>query len=189
LNAQKMEGLLCRWALSLQEYDFSIVYWKGSQNQNADALVLYSFPTASTVLQPSTFLTELKEAQKEDDHIPQLIKPLLTAQNTLKGCHWRRHPYHQIFHQLVLINGVIYCKYAPGPTSDIVTVPIIPIALRHQDIQRNHDPPSSGHLGADKTLSWLQNKAYWVGMSVDKDKYCRTWNIPPPSCCVSPSDK
>lgn len=33
-----MEGLLCRWALALQEYDFKIEYKKGSTNSNADAL-------------------------------------------------------------------------------------------------------------------------------------------------------
>jgi len=38
LSAQKMEGLLCRWALALQEYDFKIVYRKGTLNANADAL-------------------------------------------------------------------------------------------------------------------------------------------------------
>eukprot|EP00731_Ephydatia_muelleri_P002618 Em0001g2618a len=38
LSAQKMEGLLCRWALALQEYDFVVQYRKGSQNSNADAL-------------------------------------------------------------------------------------------------------------------------------------------------------
>ena len=181
LNAQKMEGFLCRWALSLQEYDFSIVYQKGSQNQNADALSRLetntecSFPTASTILQSSTFLTELKEAQEKDDLIQQLIEPLRTSQSTLKGRHWRRNPYRryrQIFHQLVFINGVVYRKYAPGPTSETVTVPIIPKALHHHVIHRNHDPHSSGHLGADKTLSQLRNEAYWAGMSIHVDKYC-----------------
>ena len=38
LSAQKMEGLLCRWALSMQEYTFTIQYRSGSQNVNADAL-------------------------------------------------------------------------------------------------------------------------------------------------------
>ena len=37
LSAQKMEGLLARWALAMQEYDFSIEYRKGSHNNNADA--------------------------------------------------------------------------------------------------------------------------------------------------------
>ena len=38
LSAQKMEGMLCRWALSMQEYTFTIQYRSGSQNANANAL-------------------------------------------------------------------------------------------------------------------------------------------------------
>jgi len=38
LSSQKMEGLLCRWALAMQEFYFTIKYRKGSQNGNADAL-------------------------------------------------------------------------------------------------------------------------------------------------------
>ena len=38
LSAQKMEGMLCRWALVLQEFDFTIKYQRGSSNANADAL-------------------------------------------------------------------------------------------------------------------------------------------------------
>ena len=53
-----------------------------------------------------------------------------------------------------------------------MTVPVIPQALRQQILQKNHDLPSSGHLGADKTLSQLQNEAYWAGMSVDVETYC-----------------
>ena len=30
LSAQKMEGMLCRCSLAIQEYDFTIVYRKGS---------------------------------------------------------------------------------------------------------------------------------------------------------------
>jgi len=63
-----MEGHLCRWALSLQEYDFSIVYRKGSQNQNADALSPLETSTLPTAAQPSTFLTDLKEAQMKGNH-------------------------------------------------------------------------------------------------------------------------
>ena len=38
LSAQKMEGMLCHWALAMQEYDFQIVHRKDTLNANADAL-------------------------------------------------------------------------------------------------------------------------------------------------------
>ena len=47
LSAQKMEGLLCRWALAMQEYNFIIVYRTGSFNGNADALSRSPLQTAS----------------------------------------------------------------------------------------------------------------------------------------------
>ena len=36
LSAQKMDGLLARWALAIQEYEFTIQ--RGYENGNADAL-------------------------------------------------------------------------------------------------------------------------------------------------------
>ena len=39
LSSQKIKGLLCRWALAMQEFDFIIKYHKGCHNANADALM------------------------------------------------------------------------------------------------------------------------------------------------------
>jgi len=38
LSSQKMEGLLARWALATQEFDFTISYHKGVEHGNANAL-------------------------------------------------------------------------------------------------------------------------------------------------------
>ena len=38
LSAQKMDGMLARWSLAMQEYDFQILYRKDVLNGNADAL-------------------------------------------------------------------------------------------------------------------------------------------------------
>ena len=37
-SSQKMEGLLVRWALATQEFDFTISYCKGVEHGNANAL-------------------------------------------------------------------------------------------------------------------------------------------------------
>ena len=79
LSAEKMEGLLCRWALALQEYDFKIVYRPGSQNMNADALSRRELVTSSCAL---TFavrdipLDELHSAQQNDPLLMEIHKPL-----------------------------------------------------------------------------------------------------------------
>ena len=47
--------------------------------------LMQSHPTAATILQPSPFLAQLKEAQMKDEYIRQLHSPLATSQTTLKG--------------------------------------------------------------------------------------------------------
>jgi len=67
LSAQKMEGMLCRWALAIQEYDFHIVYWKGSLNANVDALSrTNNTPRAITLATPHPSTTDLHSAQLAD---------------------------------------------------------------------------------------------------------------------------
>ena len=38
LGSQQMEGMLCRWALSIQEFDIDITYRKSSLDTTADSL-------------------------------------------------------------------------------------------------------------------------------------------------------
>ena len=77
LSSQKMEGLLARWALAFQEYDFIITYRKGSENQNADALSRqFEHHSAATAINLQ-FTEDLKLHQRQDKVICQLYKALL----------------------------------------------------------------------------------------------------------------
>jgi len=61
LAGQKIEGLLARWAPATQECNFTISYWKGTENSNADALSHKQIYGNESVQQlcahPSYFLT------------------------------------------------------------------------------------------------------------------------------------
>ena len=77
LSALKMEGLLCRWSLALQEYDFKIKYRKGIQNGNVDALsrcmeTPSEVPSAPTVILPNYSVEQMKLAQEKDPVIKQI---------------------------------------------------------------------------------------------------------------------
>ena len=83
LSAQKMEGMLCHCALAIPEYDFQIVYHKGTLNANADGLSwcnrsdTHSCAVTSAI--PHTARDELCHTQQTDSH--RIIKAYCTRRN------------------------------------------------------------------------------------------------------------
>lgn len=63
-----MEGLLCCWALAMEEYSFDIVYCKGSLNGNANALSHLPATTSTTVAMTSATqkVTDIQQSQQHD---------------------------------------------------------------------------------------------------------------------------
>ena len=166
LSAQKMEGLLCRWALAIQEYDFQIEYKKGSQNGNADALSRRSVGAITHSGQP---LDDMRKAQRDDHAIGIVYTTLLSKKNPTHSGKWRQHPlrrYRQLWSQLQLIDGIVCRRYAPSPASDVISVPVLPESLQREALQRNHDAPSAGHQGIEKTLQRLKQEAFWANTAI-----------------------
>lgn len=178
LSAQKMDGMLCRWALAIQEYNFQIVYRKGSQNANADALSrLQTSLCATTVALPHHSAAELHTAQLRDSTISKVYRARLRSSTPPHGQGWNHHPlkrYRQLWAQLQIVDGVLCRQYAPTPTSGAVTVPILPSSLHRDALFRNHDAPTAGHQGFERTLDRLRQETYWVSMARDVEQYCRT---------------
>ena len=179
LSAQKMEGLLCRWALALQEYDFVVQYRKGSQNSNADALSrLPSCTVSATTAVVGVWedRAALRLAQEQDPVLRKVIEALKTSRS--KPSSWSEQPlrrYAQLWQQLVVtaVDGIACRRYSPGPCDDVIEVPLIPETLRKQALQSCHDVPSAGHQGAEKTLARLRQEVFWVNMARDVEEYCR----------------
>lgn len=185
LSSQKMEGLLARWALATQEFDFTITYRKGVEHGNADALsrqctshkAANHNAAVGHVFQHSE---ELKHQQHQDPVICQLYDALLQSQVTPTGRTWSHPPlrrYRQLWSQLLLKDGLVCRQYQPGPVCELTTVPIIPSSYRQTLLLQYHSHPAAGHLGAEKTAARIRQVGYWVGMLRDIDQYCRECSV------------
>ena len=108
LSAQKMEGLLCRWLLAIQEYDFTIVYQKGSLNMVADSLsrcVPAEALSAATQLRNDHEKEDICNAQRSDPAIKAIAEALQRSSAKPKDRKWHRPPlicYRRMWNQLTL---------------------------------------------------------------------------------------
>ena len=177
LSAQKMEGLLCRWALALQEYDFHIEYKKGSSNSNADALSrrpTYQPSDVVSAVRTEVDIAALRYAQEHDPHLNQVLLGLKASH--VRPPKWRQYPlrsYAHLWSQLVFSEGVVYRRYAIGPCEDVIQVPLIPHTMREEALHSCHSAPGAGHQGVEKTLTRLRQEAFWPNMHNDVKEFCK----------------
>ena len=136
LSKQKMEGMLCRWALAIQEHDFEIIYRKGSLNANADALSRCMSSNdilcAATLVMPHYSIDELRKAQESDEVTSKLLQACSIPKPRLQGSEWNRHPlkrYCQLWSQLKIVEGVLCRHCTPDPSLDSVLVRFFPLTF------------------------------------------------------------
>ena len=177
LSAQKMEGLLCQWALALQEYDFHIEYKKGSSNSNADALSrrpTYQPLDVVSAVRTEVDIAALRYAQEHDPLLNQVLLGLKASH--VRPPKWRQYPlrsYAHLWSQLVLSEGVVYRRYAIGPCEDVIQVPLIPHTMLEKALRSCHSAPGAGHQGVEKTLARLRQEAFWPNMHNEVKEFCK----------------
>ena len=154
-------------------------YRKGKENGNADSLSQQTRPinhsAASTALLHDT--KDIRQHQSKDPIISKILDSLQQSSSPPRSQAWHTSPYsryRQLWNQLAVVDGIVYRRYTPGPASDSITVPLVPASLQQSFLQQLcHDSPQGGHLGADKSISWLRHLGYWVGMLQDVVCYCQ----------------
>ena len=147
---------LARWALLIQQYDFTIVYKAGKLNSDADALSRRSYatiPTLNAYDLAGVPIERICQLQQDDAELADLIAYLETSelptnQNRARSFLLQGDKFY------LDENGQLFCLWTPSKRRryDVCSQLVIPEALKHEILIWAHDDITAGNLGPDDKL-------------------------------------
>ena len=154
-NLKDPHGRLARWALKLQNYDFTIRHRPGKSHMAADALSRVPH-------------TESIEAPEEitDKWYKRMRDRVLTEP--------------QYFPDWCCEDGKVLRRIKDRRDMLETDNPwkiVVPKDERKKVLGDMHDDPKSGHLGSFKTFRRLKRKYYWPGYVSDVSRYVRMCEV------------
>lgn len=193
-NFKHPEGQMARWLEKLQEYHFDIVHHHGRKHQNADTLSRLpckqcgrdSHQTAEPELAVQTVISgqsiaAVRQSQLDDTSIGFVLQAVKNGQKPdagqLQGRSREDKKLVQLWDQRELKDGLLWRRYESEDGNFSHRQLIVPKSLRQSVLQEIHAGVVGGHLGEEKTLSWLKERFYWPGHWTDVREFCRTCSI------------
>ncbi|QRV93063.1 Retrotransposable element Tf2 protein [Ceratobasidium sp. AG-Ba] len=167
-----------RWYLLLASFNYQIVYRPGKMSEKPDALSRRSdhgdSPMEPQVMIPpekfvgfmadvrTSFLDEVREAQKEDEAIKVLWDSVANKEQLPPSVRKEFRRY-DIKEGILEYDGKIYI---PDDRD-----------LRFEILQRFHDSPVAGHQGHARTLELISREYYWPGLKAQVNRYVDTCEV------------
>lgn len=179
LQTARLGAVEQRWVAQLANFDFTVKYWAGCDNTNADSLS--RFPVAQTapievrqveamdacqMVTDTLDVEEWRKSQSEDEELQQVWKyvesssvPTVEERTTMSMTVKR---LLQQKAKLVIQNGVLYKRMIDPSTHELHLQIICPASRREEVWKRYHD--ASAHAGVARTLSRVRHNFYWPKM-------------------------
>lgn len=147
-------GLLARWSIRLQAFDYELIHRKGTLNVVPDALS--RIPVDIAALQVNSV----------DKWYQKMLR--LVQEQPENYSSWK------------VENGFLY-KHLNPREIPVPGIPdwkqVIPNRDRENIIKKNHDDPLAAHFGVFKTLKRVTEFFYWPGMRRDVTRYIARCNV------------
>ncbi|QRV80898.1 Retrotransposable element Tf2 protein [Ceratobasidium sp. AG-Ba] len=167
-----------RWYLLLASFNYQIVYRPGKMSEKPDALSRRhdhgDIPVEPQIMIApdkfigfmadisSSFLDEVREAQKEDETI-RVLWESVSNKEELPPSVRKEFRRYDIKNGILEYDGKIYI---PDDRD-----------LRLEILQRFHDSPIAGHQGHARTLELISREYYWPGIKAQVNRYVDTCEI------------
>ena len=182
---------LQRWALLLQEYDFTVIHRAGKANANADALsrahassvesanVVASVESGSEfskLLKSHTFfLDSLRVAQREDSGLQKIIEKVragveVTTPSEPEDSGRVVKPGSFALRDDILVH---IPSERTSVSPEFPDQLVVPLSHRARILEACHDNIFGGHLGFDKVYQKVSVRFYWPGMKQTIADYIR----------------
>ncbi|GFY77952.1 hypothetical protein TNIN_250031 [Trichonephila inaurata madagascariensis] len=143
MSKKDLNTRIARWALNLQDYDYTILHRSGSQMAHVDALSRIQVLTNQCT---DSIVHRIKESQELDPHILSIKSRLQNG------------PYDNY----CIKNNILY-KFIDG-----AEVLVIPDEMQHHFIKNAHD---KGHFSVKRTLEHIKNNYFIPQLQSKIEKY------------------
>ncbi|XP_053213836.1 uncharacterized protein LOC128397176 [Panonychus citri] len=172
-SKRKLTPRLTRWALSLQEFDFEVVYKSGKHHKDTDCLSRNPVDEPNeprierdlNLLAITERINDLESEQRRNKRLNQIIE-MLEGKIIITQKERRKVGKFTMVNNI--LNRCVFTRTGPK------LVPVIPSSLRREIMYSMHDDPLSGHLGQQKTLERVRSRFYFPQMRKYVNNYVKT---------------
>lgn len=157
-NKRDLKPRIARWWAYMQDFDFQIIYRKGSEISHVDFLSRNPIETVAQVdLSSNNYQNWLTLAQSRDEECKQIIKSL---NDNKKGDNSRKYKFEK---------GTLFRMILTDPNKPLESIPFVPSNNRYNLLKIFHDDQC--HIGWEKTLASLKLYFWFPHMTRYVKKY------------------